>query len=163
MRIADSLLQKTDLKMYTTHLSGERACICVCVYVCTCVCVYVRASVCVCVCTFCAEPRAGGELGNIHDLDSKLLSRVPVDASPDHAEGTPAEQAHTHTNISKYIHPNPIMHSAERIITIQNECRRLSGTAVEVNVRGQPMQQLCLLLKKSHLAMFMSHLLFSLK
>ena len=122
-----------------------------------------HASVCLClyVCTFCAEPRAGGELGNIHDLDSKLLSRVSVDASPDHAEGTPAEHTHTHThtNISTYLHPNPIMHSAERIITIQKKRRRLSATTVEVNARGRTMQQLCQLLKNSHLAMFTSHLL----
>lgn len=36
-----------------------------------------------------AESRAGGELGYVHDLDSKLLPRLPVDASSHHAEGTP--------------------------------------------------------------------------
>lgn len=40
--------------------------------------------------TFCAEAGAGGEAGHIHDLYSKLLARVPVDAAPHHAEGTPA-------------------------------------------------------------------------
>lgn len=39
--------------------------------------------------TLCAESRTGGELGHIHDLDSKLLPRLPVDASSHHAEGTP--------------------------------------------------------------------------
>lgn len=39
--------------------------------------------------TLCAESRTGGELGHIHDLDSELLPRLPVDASSHHAEGTP--------------------------------------------------------------------------
>lgn len=45
--------------------------------------------------TFCAEARAGGETGHIDNLDSKLLARVPVDAAPHHAEGTPATQNYT--------------------------------------------------------------------
>ncbi len=45
--------------------------------------------------TFCAEAWAGGEAGYIDDLHSKLLARVPVDAAPHHAEGTPA----THTQM----------------------------------------------------------------
>lgn len=47
--------------------------------------------------TFRAQPRAGCEAGHIHNLHGKLLPRVPVDAAPHHAEGTPAE---TH-NLSK--------------------------------------------------------------
>lgn len=39
--------------------------------------------------TFRAEARAGGEAGHIHDLDSKLLARVPVDAAAHHTEGAP--------------------------------------------------------------------------
>lgn len=36
-----------------------------------------------------AQPRAGGELGHIHDLDGELLPRFSVDASSYHAEGAP--------------------------------------------------------------------------
>lgn len=39
--------------------------------------------------TLCAEARAGGELGHIHNFDSELLPRLSVDASPHNAEGTP--------------------------------------------------------------------------
>lgn len=39
--------------------------------------------------TLCAESRTGGELGHIYDFDSKLLPRLPVDASSHHAERTP--------------------------------------------------------------------------
>lgn len=42
--------------------------------------------------TFCAEPRTGCKLGHIHNFDSKLLTRLSVDASPDHAERTPEQQ-----------------------------------------------------------------------
>lgn len=49
--------------------------------------------------TFCAESRAGCEAGHIDYLYSELLARVPVDAAPDHAEGTPE----THTS---QIHQN---------------------------------------------------------
>jgi len=51
--------------------------------------------------TFRAEAGAGGEAGHIDDLYGELLARVPVDAAPHHAEGTPATQtcrvSHGHT------------------------------------------------------------------
>ncbi len=56
--------------------------------------------------TFCAEAGAGGEAGHIHDLYSELLARVPVDAAPHHAEGTPA--THTHAELS---HGDPQKHT----------------------------------------------------
>lgn len=44
--------------------------------------------------TFRAEAGAGGEAGDVHDLHGELLARVPVDASPHHAEGTPGRHTH---------------------------------------------------------------------
>lgn len=59
--------------------------------------------------TFCAEAGAGGEAGHIDNLYSKLLARVPVDAAPHHAEGTPATHKHTelsHRNLQKHKLPS---------------------------------------------------------
>lgn len=44
--------------------------------------------------TFCAESRAGGETGHIHNLHSKLLSCMPVNASAHHTKWPPGKHRH---------------------------------------------------------------------
>lgn len=64
---------------------------------------------CVCVSlTFRAEARAGGELGHVYDLHSKLLACLSVDASPHHTKWTPASGTHTHTHTSEAVFTSDI-------------------------------------------------------
>ena len=56
-------------------------------YAVKCVCACVRALL-----TLGAEAGTGREARHVHDLGGKLLARVPVDAAPHHAEGTPTER-----------------------------------------------------------------------
>lgn len=91
--------------------------------------------------TLCAETRAGGELGHIHDFDSKLLPRLSVDASPHHTEGTPEEHMEKKGN-TWLVNKNPLSEQKLAHGGSRNKLR-ISNTAAMSSVTFQRARQGC--------------------